>query len=199
LKTLKKIDPINEKVAKMERFFTIRFHRNTAQRFKHFSKRVSKSYTETLNVMIDFFEWHGYSPHQRFGKEIIEDQKKTRKRIDAVIAIIKSVEKSQNIPLINIETMLLSLFEGTYKETKPKLVEKSVQKENSIKDNRVQKYTHDRLKRKYQETNELLKYVLDKVELVNSRFGQDYLKIELTREELARYKQTANHAMNRDT
>ncbi len=183
----------------MERFFTIRFHRNTAQRFKHFSKRVSKSYTETLNVMIDFFEWHGYSPHQRFGKEIIEDQKKTRKRIDAVIAIIKSVEKSQNIPLINIETMLLSLFEGTYKETKPKLVEKSVQKENSIKDNRVQKYTHDRLKRKYQETNELLKYVLDKVELVNSRFGQDYLKIELTREELARYKQTANHAMNRDT
>ncbi|GMN07173.1 hypothetical protein MTsPCn5_25620 [Croceitalea sp. MTPC5] len=183
----------------MEKFFTIRFHRNTAQRFKHFSKRISKSYTETLDVMIDFFEWHGYSPHQRFGKEIIEDQKKTRKRIDAVIAIIKSVEKSQNIPLINIETMLLSLFEGTYKKRKPRLVEKTIKKESPVKDDRVPQYKHNRLKRKYIETSERLLYVLDQVELVKNRFGKDYLRIDLTHEELARYKQSTNDAMNRET
>ena len=25
--------------------------------------------------MIDFFEWHGYTPYQRFGQDIIEGQK----------------------------------------------------------------------------------------------------------------------------
>jgi len=109
-------------------------------RFRTFSKKVARSHAETLTAMMDFFEWHNYSPHQRFGKNVIAGQKKNRKRIEAVIAIIKSVEKSQNIPIMNIEAMLKSLFKE------------------------------------------------EKIELVSNRFGKDFLKIEITREELARFK-----------
>ena len=107
----------------MDKFFTIRFRRRTAERFKKFSKRVSKSYSESLDAMVDFFEWHGYMPQQRFGKDIIAEQKKNRKRIEAGIAISKAIEKSQNIPLMNIETMLKSLFQEEYKRYIPKILE----------------------------------------------------------------------------
>jgi len=94
----------------MDGFKVIRLREKTIQRFKLFSKKVSKTYSGTLEIMIDFFEWHNYSPHQRFAKDISAGQEVNRKRIEASIAISKSIEKAQNIPLTNIETMLRSLW-----------------------------------------------------------------------------------------
>ncbi len=177
----------------MDKFFTIRFRRRTAERFKIFSKRVSKSYSESLDAMMDFFEWHGYMPNQRFGKDILAGQEKNRKRIEAGISISKAIEKSQNIPLINIETMLKSLFLEEKKTYKPKLIEAEkhdsptpkTQKEKTT----VSRIKYDWTNRKLSETQDRMKYLLDKIELVSNRFGRDYLKIEITREELARFKQ----------
>lgn len=177
----------------MDNFFTIRFRRRTAERFKKFSKRVSKSYSESLDEMVDFFEWHGYMPNQRFGKDIIAGQEKNRKRIEASIAISKAIEKSQNIPLINIETMLKSLFQEEYKRYGPKLLESKKTDSDTSKTQKekttVSRMEYDRANRKLEETQNRIKYLLDKIEPVSNRFGKDYLKIEITREELARFKQ----------
>lgn len=163
-----------------------------ARRFRAFSKKVARSHAETLTAIIDFFEWHGYTPYQRFGKDVIAGQKKNRKRIEAGIAIIKSIEKAQNIPLTNIETMLRSLFEEESKKYDPKLIEQKhidskklkTEKEKTV----VSRIEHDRTQQKLTETRDRLQYVLDKIELVSNRFGKDFLKIEITKQELARFK-----------
>lgn len=53
--------------------------------------------------MLDFFEWHSFSPYQRFAKDINAGVELNRKRIEAHIAISKSIEKAQNIPLTTME------------------------------------------------------------------------------------------------
>lgn len=177
----------------MDKFFTIRFRRHTAQRFKKFSKRVSKSYSESLDAMVDFFEWHGYMPDQRFGKDIIAGQDKNRKRIEAGIAISKAIEKSQNIPLMNIETMLKSLFQEEYKRYEPKNLEPKKHDSDSMETIRAKtamlRIKYDRASQKLEETQDRMKYLLGQIELVKNRFGKDYLKIDVTREEVARFKQ----------
>ncbi|MEM1259610.1 MAG: BfmA/BtgA family mobilization protein, partial [Bacteroidota bacterium] len=173
-------------------YANINLRREVTERFRAFSKKVAPSHAETLTAMMDFFEWHNYSPYQRFGKDILADNQKTRKRIDAVIAIIKDIEKSQNIPLINIETMLQALFEGNLKRERPKPPPIKIQKENTKEQHKVSHLEWERLQQKQQETREQLSHVLDKVELVKNRFGNDYLKLNITREELARFKRTLN-------
>ncbi len=184
----------------MDKFFTIRFRRKTAERFKRFSKKVSKSYSESLDAMVDFFEWHGYTPDQRFGKDLIAGQEKNRKRIEAGIAISKAIEKSQNIPLINIETMLKSLFIEENKTYKPKLIEAEKHDSDTPKTQKekttISRIKYDRTNRKLLETQDRMRYLLDKIEPVSNRFGKDYLKIEITREELARYKRFVTETMN---
>ena len=53
----------------------------------------------------------------------------------------------------------------------------------------VSRMKYDRTSRKLEESQNRIKYLLDKIEPVSNRFGKDYLKIEITREELARFKQ----------
>jgi len=172
-----------------------------ASRFRMFSKRIAKTHSETLTLVMDFFEWHGFLPSDRFGQSIIEELLKNRKhteesiaRTNASIAIIKSVEKSQNIPLINIETMLKSLFEEEVKKYEPKLTQPrtsdSKKPENEKEKTTVSRMEYDHTKEKLMETKDRLRYVLERVELVNNRFDKDFLKIEITREELARFKQS---------
>ena len=53
---------------------------------------------------------------------------------------------------------------------------------------------YDRANQKLSEIKDRLQYVLDKVEPVSNRFGKDFLKIEITREELARFKRALKDA-----
>lgn len=91
----------------MDGFGTIRLHYRTIKRFRRFSRKITKSYSETLELVMDFFEWHGISPESKFPKRVDEDGEKTRKRINALIAIVRDIEKTQTLPT---NAMLLSLF-----------------------------------------------------------------------------------------
>ena len=173
-------------------YLAICLQASVVKRFRVYAKKIARSQSDALTAMLDFFEWHNYSPHQRFGKNVIAGQKKNRKRIEAVIAIIKSVEKSQNIPIMNIEAMLKSLFKEEIKNYAPQMLEskpvtKPTQK-TKAKKTTVSRIDYDRSQEKLSETKDRLRYVLDQIELVSNRFGKDFLKIEITREELARFK-----------
>ncbi len=164
-----------------------------AKRFRKFSKKIAKSHTEALTAMLDFFEWHNYSPNQRFAKDINAGVELNRKRIEAHIAISKSIEKAQNVPLTAMETMLRSLFEEDSKKIDLKAIEAEISKERKSKTKEkkssVPRIKHDRTVRKLAAIKERLQYVLDQIEPVSNRFGKDFLKIGITREELARFKQ----------
>lgn len=158
-------------------------------RFRKFSKKIAGSHSDTIVAMLDFFEWHGYTPYQRFGQDIIEGQKKNRKRIEAVIAIIKDIEKNHDKPTT---AMLQSLFQGVVEKEEPirkeKLFKDQPKVEKKQVENTVSKIKHERTERKLQEVRKEFEYLLEHIELVNNRFGSDYLKLELSQQEFIRIK-----------
>ncbi|MEO0570912.1 MAG: BfmA/BtgA family mobilization protein [Bacteroidota bacterium] len=170
----------------MDGFTTIRLHRRTVKRFRKFSYKITKSYSDTMETIMDFFEWHGISPSSRFPKQINEDGDKTRKRINALIAIIRDIEKRQTKPTT---AMLLSLFGETYKEEeKPvkgawkdrKLTRKEWMKREQV----VPKIDYSNLDQEYQSSIKKLKRIVDNIEKVNPKFGKPYYKIQISELEL---------------
>ena len=96
-------------------FSAISVKKIVASRFREFSKGVSSSHTETLTTMMNFFEYNNLSPGQPLEFTIGKLEGNIKKRINALIAIIKDIEKHQTQPTT---AMLQLLFEQT--ETKPK-------------------------------------------------------------------------------
>ena len=183
----------------MDGFKAIRLRIRTIERYKGFSKKMTKSYSETLEVIMDFFEWHGISPFSRFASQIVKEEEKTRKRIDAVIAIIKDIEKNQTKPTT---AMLLSLFGEKFEEEhEPVLVERKFIKltrdEWNEKEKTIPKVEYERLEQKYLFNLEKILETLNKVEKIEPRFGKQYHKMDISPMELAMLKRLFNDQRRR--
>tara|TARA_R110001583_G_scaffold127116_3_gene278724 strand:- start:1260 stop:1802 length:543 start_codon:yes stop_codon:yes gene_type:complete len=105
----------------MDDFNTIRLRKKTLNKFKNYSKKISPSYSETLDFMIAFFEDNNLSPYDTLGMNRTSLQNVFNKRLDALISILRNVEETQLKPT---KKMLESLFEEI-EDTEPLLVEKS--------------------------------------------------------------------------
>lgn len=185
----------------MDDFRAVRIKRRTLSRFKVFSKKVSKSYSHTLDMVMDFFEWHGFLPSERFEKSIGQEIIKNRKRTDAVIAIIRDIEKNQTLPTIG---MMQALFnqELDNEEEGDDFLEDMIEKnppkpypkyEGEVIVPRI-KYEH--LEEKATSLQTDLKDILEKVKVVKGSFGKSYLKLEITEGRLERYKLKANRPLD---
>ena len=171
-------------------YLALNIKASVVKRFRLFSKKIKCSQSETLDALVDFFEWHGISPFRRFASQISKEEEKTRKRIDAVIAIIKDIEKTQTKPTT---TMLQSLFEEKILEEEPEMIEKKFidkspeKKEIEIT---VPKIRYERLHSKMMLVKDDFGYVLKNVKTVKNSFGKPYFKLELTEGELEKFKRT---------
>lgn len=105
----------------MEPFTNIRFKKKTAERFQEFSRQHFKTHSEALTTMLDFFHYNEVSPKERFGPTAKTIESLIKKRINAVIAIIKEIEKTQTKPTT---AMLQALLEQEEPKKKPLLVKK---------------------------------------------------------------------------
>lgn len=110
-----------EKLIKMDSFITIRFKRKTAKRFQEFSKTHFKSHTDAMAAMLDFFLFNEISPKENLGPTARTLEASLKKRIDAVIAIIKDIEKTQTRPAA---AMLEALFSQADNEEEKLIVMK---------------------------------------------------------------------------
>ena len=111
----------------MDSFITIRFKRKTAKRFQEFSKMHFKTHTEAMENILDFFLYNEISPKEKLGPTGRTIEAKLLKRINAVIAIMRDVEKTQTKPTV---AMLQSLFAMEEPNKKPLIVEKKYAEEN---------------------------------------------------------------------
>ncbi|MEM1337090.1 MAG: BfmA/BtgA family mobilization protein [Bacteroidota bacterium] len=103
-------------------FLSINFHKKTVERFKGFCQKHGATYTDTVEDMMDFFDRYQLSPRVDYGKNLWDMEGNIKKRINAVIAIIKDVEKHQTAPT---NAMIRSLFEQDPKaeeEEQPELL-----------------------------------------------------------------------------
>ena len=139
----------------MDNFKSIRLQKKTVERFRKTSPKYGCSYSDTLEAMLDFFQWHGITPFDRFGPQLQREEAKTRKRIDAVIAIIKDIEKNQTKPTT---AMLQALFAGI----DPIQPKEEPPKKKPIPKNHVPEYKLDRMKEERDEYKHTLSDILDK-------------------------------------
>ena len=105
----------------MDSFTGIRFKKETAKRFQTFSRTYFKSHTEAMSTMLDFFFYNEISPKEKLGPTGRTIEAILLKRINAVIAIMRDVEKTQTKPTV---AMIQSLFETEEPTKKPLIVEK---------------------------------------------------------------------------
>ncbi|WP_108423158.1 BfmA/BtgA family mobilization protein [Flagellimonas amoyensis] len=188
----------------MDDFRAVRIKKRTLSRFKVFSKKVGKSYSHTLDMVMDFFEWHGFLPSERFEKSIGQEIIKNRKRTDAVIAIIRDIEKNQTLPTIG---MMQALFNQELDNDEEgddflkDMIEKNPPKPYPVYEGEVTvpriKYEHLEEKAAALQTD--LNDILDKVKVVKSSFGKSYLKLEITEGRLERYKLEVNRPLDSQT
>ena len=125
----------------MDSFITIRFKRKTAKRFQEFSKTHFKTHTETMEAILDFFFYNEISPKEKLGPTGRTIESKLLKRINAVIAIMRDVEKTQTKPTV---AMLESLFQMEEPKKKPLILEKKfVEEKKAVRFREKQNLNND--------------------------------------------------------
>ena len=109
-----------------ERFEKLGIKISVAIRFRKFCKKMKQSQSMTLLSMIEFFEENGISPDESIGPQIQTLESQIKKRINAVIAIMKDIEKNQTKPTV---AMIQSLFLEAEPKQKPLILEKNIPEE----------------------------------------------------------------------
>ncbi len=155
-------------------FSAINVKKKVALRFRKFSKEISKSNTETLEAMLNFFHWNSLHPNDDLGVK----NDGTKKRINALIAIVKNIEKHQTKPTA---AMLQTLFEET---TNLEKEEESFDFEtpNLITENEELDYYRKEyfiVKENYIALQQNMQHILNKIQYVKSNFGSGYFKVEM--------------------
>lgn len=110
----------------MDTFIGIRFKKETAKRFQEFSRTHFRSHTEAMAAMLDFFFYNEISPKEKLGPTGRSIEASIKKRINAVIAIMRDVEKTQTKPTA---AMIASLFQTEEAPKKPLILEKALREE----------------------------------------------------------------------
>tara|TARA_R110002051_G_scaffold2913_1_gene15327 strand:- start:7133 stop:7561 length:429 start_codon:yes stop_codon:yes gene_type:complete len=135
---------------KKERFEKLGIKTSVAIRFRKFCKKMSRSQSMTLMLMLDFFEENGISPAESMGPRMETLEMKMslliKKRMNGMIAILKDIEKSQTKPTA---AMLYSLFEQSVAEKKPLLVEKKYSTEKKQVQYREKNSDNETLKNRW--------------------------------------------------
>lgn len=168
------------------RFSAISIKKEVAVRFRAFSRLVSESHTRTLEAVMNFFERNDLSP----GDDLGINNNRTNKRINAVIAILKNIEKHQTLPT---KAMLETLFQEMSQMEKKGTEEKNLDfgtPEALSRDAELEHY-RDR----YEEIQEQLGHyknwvqdLLEQMTYVKGAFGKGYCKLEMDKIEFEKFK-----------
>ncbi|MFN3136813.1 MAG: BfmA/BtgA family mobilization protein [Allomuricauda sp.] len=165
-------------------YSNITVKKETAARFRSYSKKFNKSHSEVLYGMIQYFKENDLDPFGEGTKIIVDSIKKLErqmmKKFDRLIAIIKNMEKTSIRPTYE---MMLILYEAYVKEgRKPKPEPVKIQEERMDflePRNTVPKVEHDRILQEFNEYKKHCNEILNSVEKVEPMMGKPYLKINM--------------------
>ena len=165
-------------------YTNITVKKETASRFRSYSKKFNKSHSEVLDGMIQYFKENNLDPFGEGTRIIIDSIKKLErqmmKKFDRLIAIIKNMEKTSIRPTYE---MVLILYEAYVKDgRKPKREPVKLQEERmDFLEPRytVPKVEHDRILHEFKEYKNRCNEILSSVEKVEPMMGKPYLKINM--------------------
>lgn len=173
-------------------FSAISINRITAERFRAYSKTVSRSHSETIDTMIDFFEKAKITPRNVVMIGFIEFQNYMARRFDYMEELLRTMEREHIKPT---HDMLKSLFDGTalQRSQQPLLVDKATIKmtreEWNMEEGKVPFEEYHEVIKARSKDRRLFYKVLDSITEVTPIFGKAYLKMEIDADELNSIRQ----------
>ena len=160
-----------------------------ATRFRKFSKRIARSHTDTLEIMMNFFDLNELSPNESLGANMRTLENSLKKRINALVAIIRDIEKNQTKPT---NAMLELLFQENPEVNEPQEELFEFEQQELISENEELDHYRNRYEEVQQQFHSVkydLDKIIDKTTYIKGNFGGGYLKLDLTKEELENIKQ----------
>ncbi len=172
----------------MKSFTCIQIEKKTAIRFRSFSKKIAKTHTEALELMLLFFQTNRISPHDSIAPSLSLENL-IKKRINGLIAILKNIERKQTLPT---HTMMQLLFEGSSKPKKQVLTERKYgdsESENSI-ENILTYYTkkNDLVSRENQSLKRSIQNIVSNASLIKPSFGKGFFRLNISEQEFEKIK-----------
>ncbi len=165
-------------------YSNITVKKETATRFRTYSKRFNKSHSEVLDGMISHFKENHLDPFGEGTKIILESIKKLErqmmKKFDRIIAIIKNMEKTSIRPTYEMVLILYEAYVKDGKRPKPEAVQIQEERMDFLEPrNTVPKVEHDRILQEFNEYKKRCNEILHSVEKVEPMMGKPYLKINM--------------------
>ncbi len=165
-------------------YSNITVKKETAIRFRSYSKRFNKSHSEVLDGMIQYFKENNLDPFGETTKVILDSIKKLErqmmKKIDRLIAIIKNMEKTSIRPTYEMMLILYEAYVKDGRKPKPEPVKLQEERMDFLEPrNTVPKAEHDRILQEFKEYKKHCNEILENVEKVEPMMGKPYLKINM--------------------
>ncbi len=198
------------KIIKKNVYSTLKFRTQTAESFKEFLNQYSRNYSDGIDAILDFFKRTGFSPHDVVDGKISSIESTLKKRTDAIIKIIRAIEKQYFMPAqTNLEILVHNNFQLDEKQTttKPKTTLKIRQEESkkntvdsletieldvnsdTVKfDNSKLQNELDKYKKQSDKFKVELKGVLDKIERKTDAFKGKYFQLNMSQIEIDQLK-----------
>lgn len=172
----------------IEAFKTIRIKTSVVAKFRVFCKVHSKSQSMTLLEMLNFFERNAVSPEDHLKDTITELKGHIINRSNAIIAIIKNIEKIHHKPTTAILQTLFKETASIEKESEevfefgnPALISENEELEYYKNAYYKSQEAYSNLK---QDTQELLK----KVQFTRNNFGIGHYRLNIKKDVLEAFK-----------
>ena len=178
------------KERKKSTFSAISINRIVASRFREYSKKVGPSHTDTLELMMDFFEGAKISPYDKLLMDYMGYNSVITKRLDYLLDVLRSWEK--NSPIYRIHDHVKKLFDYAELEEKLEREKEELERMRNIQftkpTNTVSKYDYDLLVEKFEKERRQRLKLLERFKLVKPSFGKQYYRIDMDVDEFERLK-----------
>ncbi|GMN08395.1 hypothetical protein MTsPCn5_37840 [Croceitalea sp. MTPC5] len=179
------------KKKKKSEFSAISINRIVAGRYREFSKKISKSHTLTLELMMDFFEGAKISPKNKYLMNYMGYVHYMTKRFDYIEELLRNWEKNSSIP--KIHDMLKKIFDFAEQEEKNSRMDLELQQkmyDQSLKRDRVTQYDNYMLKENWKKERIQILKLLNQITLEKPRFGKAYFKLDVEQSHLESLKES---------
>ena len=165
-------------------YSNITVKKETATRFRSYSKKFGKSHSEVLDGMIQYFNENHLDPFGEGTKIILESIKKLErqmmKKFDRLIAIIKNMEKTSIRPTYEMMLILYEAYVKDGRKPKPEPVQIQEERMDFLEPrNTVPKTEHERILKEFESYKKRCNEIIDNVEKVEPMMGKPYLKINM--------------------
>ena len=200
---------------KKYKFSAINFKKDVADQFRIFSKKLGASHSDSLKAMLRFFDIHQLSPYESLGNNMDTLERRLKKRMNAMIAIIKDIEKRQTKPT---QAMLQLLFEqvASPDENTPDIQERELFNPSSSKKIPELKVEKEAPSRKVPEVSsweiayhseqekskmlyELYTAISSNVRYIKPGLGRNYFRLEMTPKQWEKIQQKIEYVYHHHT